>query len=105
MNILLITTDQHRQDQMGVYGNPICQTPNLDKLAAQGTVFKACRTQHPLCQPSRATILTGTYPSTHGVTSNGIDLPDDAEERAISTLLKNKGLTTSIFGKAHFASL
>jgi arylsulfatase A-like enzyme len=103
-NILLITTDQQRADSLGVYGNPVCQTPNLDRLAAQGTRYTACRTQNPYCQPSRATILTGTYPSTHGVTSNGIDLPDDAVARALPTLLGQAGYRSALIGKAHFAS-
>src|SRR5205807_1821476 len=104
MNVLLITTDQQRADSIGVYGNPVCQTPHLDRLATQGARYTACRTQNPYCQPSRATILTGTYPSTHGVTSNGIDLPDDATDRALSTLLASVGFRTGFIGKAHFAS-
>ena len=75
-NVLLITTDQQRADSIGAYGNPVCQTPNLDRLAAAGTRFDSCRTQHPFCQPARATILTGQYPSTHGVVFNGFDLPN-----------------------------
>ena len=78
MNVLLITTDQQRADTLGVEGSPLGATPRLDAFAAQGTRFSAARTQNPLCQPAAATILTGTYPSTHGVTCNGIDLPADA---------------------------
>ncbi|MDQ1436183.1 MAG: hypothetical protein QOF59_2999, partial [Actinomycetota bacterium] len=80
MNVLLITTDQQRADTLGVEGSPLGATPRLDAFAAQGTRFAGARTQNPLCQPARATILTGTYPSTHGVTCNGVDLPADAEE-------------------------
>ena len=80
MNVLLITTDQQRADTLGVEGSPLGATPRLDAFAAQGTRFAAARTQNPLCQPARATILTGTYPSTHGVTCNGIDLPADADD-------------------------
>ncbi len=104
MNILLITTDQHRADSLGSYGNPVCQTPNLDRLAEDGTRFTACRTQAPFCQPARATILTGQYPSTHGVTFNGIDLPADAVDQSIATRLGAAGYTTGYIGKAHFAS-
>jgi arylsulfatase A-like enzyme len=103
-NVLLVTTDQQRADSIGAYGNPVCRTPNLDRLAAEGTRFTACRTQNPYCQPSRATILTGTYPSTHGVTSNGIDLPDDAVSRSLPTLLGAEGYRSALLGKAHFAS-
>ncbi|HXC78245.1 MAG TPA: sulfatase-like hydrolase/transferase [Candidatus Acidoferrum sp.] len=104
MNILLITTDQQRADSLGVYGNKICRTPNLDSLAAKGTRFTACRCQNPYCQPSRATILTGTYPSTHGVTTVGVDLPADMMERSVAAHLKSHGFKTAMFGKAHLAS-
>jgi arylsulfatase A-like enzyme len=104
LNILLITTDQQRADSLGVYGNTICSTPNLDRLAAEGTRFTACRCQNPYCQPSRATILTGTYPSTHGVTTVGVDLPPDMMERSLSTYLGAHGYHTALFGSGHFAS-
>jgi len=104
MNIVLITTDQQRADSIGAYGNAVCQTPNLDRLAAAGTRFDACRTQNPYCQPSRATILTGTYPSTHGVTSNGIDLPDGAADDSVARVFGDAGYRTALIGKAHFAS-
>ncbi len=84
-NVVLITTDQQRADTLGAYGNPVCQTPNLDRFAALGTRFDAARTTNPFCQPARATILTGQYPSSHGVTFNGIDLPVDAADRAVPT--------------------
>jgi arylsulfatase A-like enzyme len=104
MNVLLITTDQQRADTLGCEGNPLRATPRLDALAARGTRYSAARTQNPLCQPARASILTGTYPSTHGVTCNGVDLPADAEARSIATLLANAGFATVIIGKAHFAT-
>ena len=104
MNVLLITTDQQRADTLGVEGSPLEATPRLDAFAARGTRYSGARTQNPLCQPARATILTGTYPSTHGVTCNGVDLPFDAEERSIATLLGRAGYRTAIIGKAHFAS-
>ena len=104
MNVLLITTDQQRADSIGAYGNPVCQTPNLDRLAAEGTRYEACRTPHPFCQPARASILTGQYPSTHGVTFNGYDLPEDAVDQSMATRFAEAGYTTGFFGKAHFGS-
>jgi arylsulfatase A-like enzyme len=104
VNVLLITTDQHRADTLGVSGNPVCQTPHLDRLAAQGAYFPAARTQNPFCQPARATILTGTMPSTHGVTFNGRDLPARWTEQALSTTFARAGYRTGFFGKAHFAT-
>ena len=104
MNILLITTDQQRADSIGAYGNPVCQTPNLDRLASEGTTFGAARTQNPFCQPARATILTSTLPSTHGVTFNGRDLPANQVERSVATTFDRAGHRTGFFGKAHFAT-
>src|SRR5438093_1092483 len=101
VNVLLITTDQQRADTLGVEGSPLGATPRLDALAGEGTRFAAARTQNPLCQPARATILTGTYPSTHGVTCNGIDLPADAVGRSVASLLARAGFRTALFGKAH----
>jgi arylsulfatase A-like enzyme len=104
MNVLLITSDQHKATTIGVYGDPLGATPYLDRLGAAGTVFTRCRTQNPFCQPARATILTGTYPTTHGVIRNGIDLPDDAIADSVATLFAEAGFATALFGKAHFAS-
>jgi len=104
MNILLITTDQLRADSLGVYGNAVAKTPTLDRLASEGTRFTACRCQNPYCQPSRATILTGTYPSTHGVTTTGVDLPADMFGRSVPEYLTSNGYRTALFGKGHFAS-
>jgi arylsulfatase A-like enzyme len=104
MNVLLITTDQHKATTIGAYGDRLGATPALDRLAAEGTRFTQCRTQNPFCQPARASILTGTYPSTHGVVRNGIDLPAEAEEESLATHLGRAGFATALFGKAHFAS-
>ena len=103
-NVLLITTDQHKATTIGAYGDPLGATPCLDRLATQGARFPRCRTQNPFCQPARATILTGTYPSTHGVIRNGIDLPDEAVPDSLATHLAAAGWRTALFGKAHFAS-
>src|SRR5262245_29291089 len=104
MNILLITTDQQRADTLGVERSPLGATPRIDAVAAEGTRYAAARTQNPFCQPARAPILTGTYPSTHGVTCNGIDLPADAAARSVATLLGNASYRTAVIGKAHFAT-
>jgi len=104
MNVLLVTTDQQRADTIGAYGSRLAATPNLDRLAAAGVRFDACRTQNPYCQPSRATILTGRYPSRHGVYSNGVDFPQEDVGTTLSALLAAAGWTTAFRGKAHFAS-
>jgi arylsulfatase A-like enzyme len=104
MNVLLITTDQHKASTLGAFGDPMGATPRLDRLAAEGTCFTQCRTQNPFCQPARATMLTGMYPSTHGVIRNGIDLPNEATDDSLATLLGAAGFATALIGKAHFAS-
>jgi arylsulfatase A-like enzyme len=104
MNVLLVTTDQQRADTIGAYGSRLQATPALDRLAAAGVRFDACRTQNPYCQPARATILTGRYPSSHGVHSNGVDFPQDEVGTTLSAVLAAAGWTTAFRGKAHFAS-
>ncbi|MCC7075554.1 MAG: sulfatase-like hydrolase/transferase [Acidimicrobiia bacterium] len=103
-NVLLVTADQQKASTLGCFGDPLGATPNLDRLAGEGTLFRRCRTQNPFCQPSRATILTGQYPSTHGVIRNGVDLPLEAEQESVAHILAGAGYRTALFGKAHFAS-
>ena len=78
-NIILVTTDQHRGDCFGFEGRAV-KTPHLDEFARNGTRFSNCTTANPICQPSRASILTGLFPLTHGVRDNGIDLPEETGE-------------------------
>ncbi len=88
-NILLICTDQHRFDVLGCYGNPHVQTPNIDRLAAEGALFEQCYTPNPVCAPARASILTGRYPRAHGLWANGVALP--AHERLFTRTLADAG--------------
>lgn len=102
-NILLVTSDQHRADCFG-FENPSIRTPHLDRLAAGGTRFSSCVTPNLVCQPSRASILTGLLPLTHGVWDNGIDLDPRIGERGFAGTLAADGYDTAFFGKAHFAT-
>ena len=70
-NILWICTDQQRFDTIGALGNPHVSTPNLDKLVADGVAFTRTYCQSPICTPSRASFLTGMYPSAVHVNRNG----------------------------------
>ena len=83
--ILFITTDMMRWDSLGYYGDPYAQTPNLDKLAAEGIRYDAARNQNPLCMPCRNSLITGQYPRTNGSWNNGIPLPHDT--RTIANVL------------------
>ena len=102
-NILLITSDQQRADCYGFAGRKVI-TPHLDALAAAGTHFNSCITPNLVCQPSRASILTGKLPLTHGVIDNGIDLRNEVGEQGFSRRLSEAGYHTAFLGKAHFGT-
>ncbi|MBI4194296.1 MAG: sulfatase-like hydrolase/transferase [Betaproteobacteria bacterium] len=102
-NILLITSDQQRADCNG-FENPLIRTPHIDRLAREGTRFSACITPNLVCQPSRASILTGLLPLTHGVWDNGVDLDPAVGERGFAGTLSRAGYQTAFIGKAHFAT-
>lgn len=102
-NIILITSDQQRGDCYGFAGRKI-RTPHLDRLAAQGTRFDACIAPCPVCQPSRASILTGQLPLTHGVCDNGIDLRPEVGQQGFAAQLSGAGYDTALIGKAHFST-
>ena len=70
-NVLLITIDTLRADRLGCYGSRTVKTPNIDALAAGGTLFEETITPVPLTLPSHASILTGRYPAEHGIRDNG----------------------------------
>lgn len=74
-NVLLIVTDQQRYDSLGCTGHTAARTPHLDRLAEDGALFTRHFTANPVCMPSRASTLTGCYPSVHGVWTNGVPLP------------------------------
>ena len=66
MNIIYVNPDEMRADVLGCYGHPLAQTPNFDRLAAQGTRFDQCHVQHTVCTPSRCSFMTGWYPHSAG---------------------------------------
>ncbi|MHB1486257.1 MAG: sulfatase family protein [Acidimicrobiales bacterium] len=98
--ILLVTTDQQRYDTLGCNGGTLARTPIVDGLAADGIRYERAVPQSVVCMPSRATILTGQHPTSHGVWMNGVPLPVDAP--SIAELLHGVGYRTALIGKAHF---
>ncbi len=67
MNIIVLMSDQHRQDVLGCHSHPVVQTPNIDGLARNGVIFDHAFCTSPLCMPSRGSFLTGTHPHTNGL--------------------------------------
>lgn len=101
-NILLITTDQQHFSTLGVV-NPKIKTPNLDRLCAMGTRFDRAYCPSPVCTPSRASMLTGLYPSQHGAWTIGVHLDEDV--RTLPEMLGATGYRSGLIGKAHFHPL
>jgi len=101
-NILLITSDQHRADCYGFEKTRQIRTPHLDRLATSGTRFSAAITPNVVCQPSRASILTGLLPLTHGAYDNHVSLDPAFAEQGWSRRLANAGYRSAFIGKAHF---
>ncbi len=100
-NILLITSDQHRADCYGFEGRGI-KTPHLDRMARNGTRFSAAITPNLVCQPARASILTGLMPNAHGVMDNMVNLDPAVGEQGWARTLANNGYHSGFIGKAHF---
>jgi arylsulfatase A-like enzyme len=98
-NILFFCTDQQRGDTIGAHGNPHIRTPHLDALAASGAAFTQHFVQHPLCMPSRASMLTGRYPSSLGITWMGVPVPEDVP--LLPHYLRPYGYRTASIGKLH----
>ncbi len=98
-NFLFIITDQQRADWLGCYGHPVLKTPNIDSIAARGTMFENFHVASPVCMPNRASLLTGRYPSLHGLRYNGCALPTNAN--TFVNVLADAGYHTAAIGKSH----
>ncbi|MDE0556642.1 MAG: sulfatase-like hydrolase/transferase [Candidatus Poribacteria bacterium] len=98
-NILLLMTDQQRWDAMGCSGNWV-DTPNLDRIASEGTRFTNCVTTSPVCIPTRLSLATGLYPHNTGVWDN-MNHQMPAETPTWMQAVRDAGYRTSLFGKTH----
>lgn len=101
-NVLFITSDQQHWLTMG-YLNPELKTPNLDRLVTRGTTFHRAYTVNPTCTPTRASWITGLYPSQHGAYSLGTKLMEDVP--TVGSIFDQHGYRTALVGKAHFQPL
>ncbi|MEO7937593.1 MAG: sulfatase-like hydrolase/transferase [Burkholderiaceae bacterium] len=102
-NFLLFVTDQHRADHLGCYGNAEVHTPNIDALAADGIRFDDFHVATPICQPNRASLMTGRLPSVHGLQMNGREL--SLGERTFVETLREAGWRTALVGKSHLQNI
>ncbi|NOU88363.1 arylsulfatase [Paenibacillus sp. LMG 31460] len=99
-NILFITVDQMRGDCLSALGHPIVQTPNLDKLAEDGVLFRNAYSATPTCIPARAALLTGMSQRSHGRVGYEEHIPW-TYEHTLPGELANAGYHTQCVGKMH----
>lgn len=95
-NVLLITVDTTRADHLPCYGYKGVRTPNIDSLAKQGVLFRECASAAPLTLPSHCSIMTGLYPTYHGVRVNG-NTALSAEHVTLAEAFASKGYETGAF--------
>jgi arylsulfatase A len=98
-NLILLLADDLGWGDVGFNGRTEWKTPNLDRLAKEGTVFRRWYSAAVVCCPSRAALLTGKYGIHNGVVANNDDLPD--EEVTIAEALRDHGYRSALFGKWH----
>ena len=101
-NVLVILFDDLGVSDFGYLGAVDLQTPNIDSLAAGGTVCRNWYSNAPVCAPARAALLTGRSPIRAGVGNNGSPLAP--KEKSMATLLKGAGYETALLGKWHLGS-
>ena len=101
-NLLIIISDEHRKDAMGCAGHPIVKTPNLDALAARGTLFSNAYTPSPMCVPTRASLACGDYVHRIGYWDSAT--PYDGRIRSWMRRLRDAGVPVTSIGKLHFRS-
>lgn len=102
-NFLLFVTDQHRADHLGCEGDALVRTPHIDALAREGARFAQCHVATPICQPNRASLMTGRLPSAHGLQMNGRELSHG--ELTFVEQLREAGWRTALAGKAHLQNI
>ncbi len=100
-NILLLFTDQQRFDTIHALGNPVIQTPHLDRLTRMGTAFTSAYTCSPVCVSARCSLTLGQYPMNSGCYSNDMGMPPQGRQTFMQ-MLTEAGYRTHGIGKMHF---
>ncbi len=101
-NILFIFSDDHAVQAIGAYGSELMPTPHIDRLAAEGVLFRNSFCGNSLCGPSRATILTGLHSAANGFLRNGNRF--DGAQPTFPKALRAAGYRTALFGKWHLGT-
>lgn len=106
-NVLFIVSDDLTAC-LGAYGNMVCKTPNLDRLASEGVTFQHAYCQYPVCGPSRASFMSGLYPTTTGILKNSYltgsyraTTPDLADHPSIGGFLRRNGYVSMRVSKIY----
>ncbi|MBS3762521.1 MAG: sulfatase-like hydrolase/transferase [Planctomycetes bacterium] len=98
-NVILVYTDQQRYDTLGINGNDLIQTPNLDAFGRSGVHFRQGYVNSPICLPSRVALFTGRYTHTNRSYHNGAFM--SSREDDMATAFREGGYTTALIGKDH----
>lgn len=96
-NIVVFFSDQQRYDTLGVNGQPLDITPNIDAIPKEGVNFTNCFTCQPVCGPARSCLQTGLYPTQTGCYTNRIPLPLD--QKTIAMYMREAGYNVAYVGK------
>jgi arylsulfatase A-like enzyme len=103
-NIIFIFSDDHAIRTVSAYGDSLMETPNIDRIAANGVRFDRAYVGNAICGPSRATLLTGMHSHGNGFYSNEWSGPFDGDQQTLPKLLGGAGYQTAVIGKWHLYS-
>lgn len=104
-NILVIFSDDHTEQAISAYGSKLMQTPNIDRIAKEGALFKNVFVTNSICAPSRAVLLTGKYSHINGLRDNSPRRAFDSNQQQIQRVLSQYNYQTAWVGKWHLNTL